>query len=151
MKRKFARRSCVSFDAATARRMREVDDGGGSRRKDRASYEIRLSYPRRQPPPDVSGGVGSHLMRIQWSTVVAGYGASCASLFCVASRRAAPRYAALCRAAAPRASASCVPSSFSTSSSSLREKSMRHADKCASLASSSSAQRFVFGKTNFAN
>ncbi|EZA53628.1 hypothetical protein X777_06892, partial [Ooceraea biroi] len=41
----------------------------------------------RQPPPDVSGGVDSHLMRIQWSTVVAGYGASCASLFLPRSRR----------------------------------------------------------------
>lgn len=44
-----------------------------SRRKDRTSYEIRLSYPPTPTAPsDVSGGVGgSHLMRIQWSTVVA--------------------------------------------------------------------------------
>lgn len=40
----------------------------------------------RQPSLDVPGGVGSHLMRIQWSTVVAGYGASCASLFYAAPR-----------------------------------------------------------------
>jgi len=57
----------------------------------------------RQPPPrTVSEGVGSHLMRIQWSTVVAG--ASCASLF------------------SPRA-ASCVPSP------SRRRRKIRDADE----------------------
>ncbi|KYN35275.1 hypothetical protein ALC56_10450, partial [Trachymyrmex septentrionalis] len=72
----------------------------------------------RQPPLDVPEGVGSHLMRIQWSTVVAGYGASCASLFYAAPRRARR--------------ASCV-----SSSSWRREKSIRDGNRRAPFVSTS--------------
>lgn len=40
----------------------------------------------RQPPLDVPEGVGSHLMRIQWSTVVAGYEVLLARRFFTLSR-----------------------------------------------------------------
>lgn len=69
----------------------EVERGAGSSLGERTERAMKYDSAilQRQPPPYVSGGVGSHLMRIQWSTVVAG--ASCASLFCVAPRRAASR------------------------------------------------------------
>lgn len=80
-------------------REREVGGGGLAVLAERTERAMKYDSAilQRQPPPDVSGGVGSRLMWIQWSTVVAGYGASCASLFCTAP----------CRARR----ASCVPSS----------------------------------------